>query len=302
MKLAAMNAKMGSLEDLGKSGYIFEPKLDGIRALCYVGKGLKLISRNNIDLTDTYPELQFRKKINAKTAILDGEIIAYDNKGRPSFSLLQEGGAVTYVVFDILTKNGTSLINKPLLERKKILDKTIREGNGLEKIFFVSDGKKLWKKIIKAHLEGVIAKTAQGLYYPGERTREWLKIKPAKSVDCVIIGYRPGKRIIGSLALGLYDNKGILTYIGNVGTGFTQELLQDLHDRFKPLKSTPIINKEERAPNDVIWVKPTLVAEIKYLKVTSYGILRMPVFLRLRKDKKPKECTFKDQLPIKHTR
>jgi bifunctional non-homologous end joining protein LigD len=297
MKIAAMNAKVGSIKDLENPDYIFEPKLDGIRALCYVDKSLKFISRNNKNLTDTYPELDFRKKIRAKTAILDGEIVAYDKKGKPSFALLQAGGKPCYVVFDILAKNGVQLTKKPLLERKKILNETIiSEGKGLEKIFFVRDGKRLWRKIKKAHLEGVMAKTDDGLYYPGLRTRQWLKIKVEQSIDCIIIGYRPGKRAIGSLSLGLYDD-GLLTYIGNVGTGFTEDFLRTLRRRFKPLGPRTKIVKNERAPKNTIWVKPTIVAEIKYLKVTSYGILRMPVFLRIRKDKKPKECTFKDQWP-----
>jgi bifunctional non-homologous end joining protein LigD len=296
MKIQAMNAKIGTLDYLNKSGYIYEPKLDGYRALCYVNREIAFISRNNNDITKNFPDLRFRKKIKAKSAILDGEIVAYDKNGNPSFSLLQQGHDISYVVFDILMKDGIDLTNKPLLERKKILADTVRDKGTLEVMFYTSDGKALWHEVKKRNLEGVIAKKSDALYYPGKRTDAWLKIKLLNTIDCVIVGYMRGKRIVSSLALGLYNDAGELTYIGNVGTGFTMQMIQELYNKLKPLERSDLaIKNKDRAPKNLIWVKPKLIAEVKYLEMTSFGIVRASVFLRLRDDKKPKDCAFKDQ-------
>ncbi len=299
MNFRVMNAIIGNTDYLDMKGYIYEPKLDGYRALCVLEHGkLKFISRNNNDLTDTYPELHFPKNIKAQSAVLDGEIVAFDTEGNPSFTLLQQGYKASYIVFDILMKNGKSITNEPLLKRKEILASTVNDGQGIEKIFYTTQGQALWKEIQKRKLEGVMAKRVDGLYYEGQRTAQWIKIKLLNTIDCVIVGYLPGKRALSSLALGLYNEAGNLTYIGNVGTGFTYHMIDELLTQLKKLivEDLPLQNKAV-APKASIWVQPKLVAEIKYLEMTPYGILRAPVFLRLRKDKRPQECTFKDQLP-----
>lgn len=119
MKLSVMNAYIGTTDFLQKPGYIFEPKLDGFRALCYVNKSLNFMSRNDKNLTSKYPEFRFRTNINAQNAILDGEIIAYNEFGNPSFDALKRGVQADYIVFDILMKDNELLIDKPLMERKK---------------------------------------------------------------------------------------------------------------------------------------------------------------------------------------
>lgn len=291
-----MLTKVGSFDLLSNKEYIFEPKLDGVRALCFVGRALEFVSRNNLDLTDTYPELTIRKNIKATAAVLDGEIIAYDKKGYPNFELLQQGYQATYVVFDILELNGKSLIALPLLQRKKILQKVVQESDRIEIIPFTNDGKKLWNEIKKRRLEGVMAKRKDSVYHPGKRTKDWLKIKLLNTIDCIIVGYLPKKRVIGSLAIAVYD-RGKLRYIGNVGTGYTEQRIKELYAALHPLRTdgTAVFNIDD-APKDLVWVKPKLVCEVEYLMLSRYKILRAPSFLRLRDDKKPKQCTLSSQI------
>lgn len=289
-----MNAYIGTTKDLEHKDFIYEPKLDGIRALCYVNKKMTFISRNEKDLTKRFPELQERDAITASSCIIDGEIVAFDKKGVPRFQLLQEGMPGYFIVFDILEHNNKSVINLPLLERKKILDATIKDSPHIQKIIFTKNGKALWHEVNKRHLEGVMVKKADGTYQPGIRSRTWLKVKLFNTIDCIIIGFTTGKRIISSLALGLYDGKKII-YIGKVGTGFTEEFLHTLHRRLLPIitKKVPETTEDVR---DITWIKPHLVAEIKFVEITKAHILRSPVFVRIRDDKKPKNCTTEDQL------
>lgn len=295
-KLTVMKAQIGTLDVLSEQGYLYEPKLDGYRALCFVNESIAFISRNGKDLTSQYPELtHFRENIKASRCVLDGEIVAYDEKGHPSFTLLQRRNTAQYVVFDILMKDGKSLLNKTLKERKKILAGTVEGGNRIEKIFFTDNGEALWQEATKLDIEGVVAKEINGRYYPGERSKTWLKLKIFKTIECVIVGFTQDTRMISSLALGLYKD-GDLVYVGTVGTGFSDKLLHDLYLALGTIKiqQVPVINPPKS--KDIQWVKPVLVIEIKYLEFTPYNILRGPVFLRLRFDKKPQECTFKDQV------
>lgn len=292
-----MLCTLGDKHDLMLPGYIFEPKLDGIRALCFVSpKGMRFLTRNGIDITHQFPEFTFRKQIQARNCVLDGEIVTYDKKGHPDFNLLQNravsGIDATFVVFDILEKDGKSLMNLPLLERKKILELMLSAGNCLETIAYSFDGKKLWKVAKKYHLEGVIAKQADQIYTPGKRVSHWIKIKFTKELECVIIGFTQEKRHVSSLALGLYK-QGKLYYVGKVGTGFSQEGIFQLYEKFKLLLASKChaVNADD-APKTIIWIKPKLVAQINYLMMTRDKRLRAPVYLHLRKDIKPRECTF----------
>ncbi|MBI2774690.1 hypothetical protein HYX58_01650 [Candidatus Dependentiae bacterium] len=300
-KIHAMNAHMGTLDDLKNKNFIFEPKLDGIRALCYVNEKCDFISRNDINLSGRFPELlTIRRNIKARECILDGEIVAYDKKGIPHFSALQKGGKPTYVVFDILLKNGKSLVHLPLMERKKILNKTIVENARLEKTFFTRDGRTLWKEMVKKKMEGVMAKDPEAPYHPGIRSRVWLKIKLFNTIDCVIVGFTTAKRAISSLALGLYDTDQELYYIGKVGTGFNEKDMEELETKLTPLKidTRPTENAPVIAGKKIQWVKPRTVCEVTFLQFTSIRYLRASVFIRLRTDKKPKQCTFRSQTLI----
>jgi DNA ligase D-like protein (predicted ligase) len=309
MKFSPMLAKLGDKKDLSKKGYLWEPKLDGTRAICYVNKEIKLINRRGRNITYRYPEFDFRKNIDAKNCILDGEIIVYDKKGNPNFNLLQSREQLdkkimielrskqypaTYVVFDILMKDGRSLIDIPLIKRKEILDDMVSDGKGIQKIFFTKDSRKLWKEVTKRKLEGIMAKNENSKYYPGRRVPPWLKVKYLKTIDCIIVGYTHRKRIISALAVGVYS-EGKLIYIGRVGTGFTEEFLENLYEKLEKIeiKKAPV---EYSGKETIHWVKPLIVCEVRYLQFSKDKIMRAPAFLRLRFDKLPKECILEEQV------
>ena len=297
MKLKPMNAHIGSKEALTRKDMIFEIKLDGIRALCYVNGKLRFISRNDVDRTSKHPEFDFRKNIKAKTAILDGEIVAYDKKGRSDFSLLQRGGGRTeFVVFDILMKNGKILTALPLSERLKILKSTVKKGPKIRLSVPKKDGLKLWRYVKKHNLEGVMAKETNGTYHEGQRSYTWLKVKTIQTIDCVVVGYTQKKRLLSSLVLGLYDDEEKLHYIGHVGTGFSEEEIKKLYAKFSKIKAKKkYVVDVPKSIHGVQWIRPKYVAEIEYLEFTRHNRLRAPAFVRLRTDKKPKECTFEEQ-------
>lgn len=210
-----MLATIGSTDDLDQDGLIYEPKLDGIRALCKVNQGLKFISRNGNDITKDYPEFQFREAINATSALLDGEIVVFDEQGNVRFELWQQGYEATYVVFDILNYNGKDLCRLPLGERKKILDEVVIDTPFLQKCFYTSKGKQLWAEIRKRSMEGVMAKEVESLYYPGKRKSVWRKIKSYNTLEAVIIGYTTRKRVLSSLLLGIYDGDALRYIVDN---------------------------------------------------------------------------------------
>ena len=308
-----MLAKIGEKSILSSKQYFFEPKLDGTRAVLYMkGRKLDFINRRNRNITYRYPEFKnFHKFINAESCILDGEIVVYDKKGIPNFNLLQmrdqlEKPAMiqirykelpaTYVVFDILEKDGKSLVNLPYIERKKILEQTVNENEHLELCFYTQDGTSLWKKVRKVKLEGVMAKKRNSRYYPGRRLDEWLKIKNLKTVDVVIVGFSQEIRIISALCMALYKN-GKLYYIGRVGTGFTEGFLKELYPKLKKIiqKKIPVENPPKNwEKHNIKWLKPMYVAEVRYLEVSKDKILRAPSFMRLRYDKPVRECVWEE--------
>ena len=311
MKYKPMLAKIGTQDLLADTELIFEPKLDGYRARCQVTpKGMKFYSRRGIDITHAFPEFDFRDRINAKSCILDGEIIVYNKKGFPDFKLMQGRSQLTqenlieersskhpatYATFDILMKDGKSLLKKPFTERRKILKKTLKPSKRLELLPSTHEGKKLFNKMKKHKLEGVIAKDPDGIYSPGKRTRAWQKVKLMKSIECVILGYTQKKKLVSSLALGLYDDEDTLQYVGRVGTGFSAQKIDELYPQLLKYEANKPAAKNIPTIKDIIYVKPKLVGEVTYLEMTPTGTLRHTAYLHLRDDKKPKECTF-DQL------
>ncbi len=287
-----MLAISGTEDLLDQPGYLYEPKLDGIRALCFKKKKLKFLSRNELNITTKYPEFNFLDNIKADECILDGEIVVYDKKGHPSFSLWmqreQEGLKVpaTYVAFDILYLNGKSLLHLPLQKRKKILEKVVKEGKHLQTAFYTINGRALWRQVKKRALEGVIAKKINSTYELNSRSSTWRKIKLSNDIDCVILGFTVEKRQLTSLALGLYVN-GKLQFVGKVGTGFDEKAIVSLRKKLDKIKLKNAIVETEKG---VIPVKPVLVVQVAYQQITHHQKLRAPVFMRLRKDKKAKEC------------
>ena len=302
-----MLAKKGSKSLLDSQDHLFEPKLDGTRALCYRDDDIRLVNRRGRRIEQRYPEFHFLDRLHCDDCVLDGEVIVYDGEGNPSFSLLQRRehaslGKVevrarrypaTYVVFDILERDGEELLSMPLEERKEELKKVVEEGGGIQMMFHTMKGRELWDIVEERGLEGVIAKKKGSRYEEGRRSWSWVKIKTTATIDCVILGYTSEKRPVSSLVLGLYD-EGSLTHVGRVGTGFTVGFIGRLGELLEDIRTEePLIHPPPR--RDIRWVRPKLVCEVEYLELTKGGHLRAPVFLRLRDDKPPEECTM-DQL------
>jgi bifunctional non-homologous end joining protein LigD len=292
--------------------WVFEVKWDGFRAIAYVNDELSLKSRNQKELKYNFPELEELTKLTRKV-VLDGEIVVM-KEGKTDFQTLLERGKTAspteielqnlrspavYVVFDILEKDGTPLINLPLTERKKILRSSVQEGKHVLLSDVVEEnGEAYYAAALEKGLEGVMAKKKTSPYEPGVRSGNWLKIKKLRSCDCVIFGYTKGTgaraKTFGALLLGLYNSEGEPVYVGKVGTGFSRDTLRTLSEAFKTLEadSAPITVD---IPEEVTWLKPKLVGEIGYQAVTRDVRLRMPRFLGLREDKLPTECTL-DQI------
>ena len=297
--------------------WLFEIKWDGYRAVAFLEDGkVRLVSRNQNELTPRYPELKdLAKSVKARSAILDGEVVALDEQGRPSFSLMQQrtgfrpGGRraagnadvpVLYYAFDLLYLDGYDLRQLPLEERKKKLAAILVTGDSLRySDHYERQGKALFEIARGKGLEGILAKKRDSIYQE-RRSSEWLKIKIRHRVECVIGGYTQpeGSRAhFGSVVLGLYDKQGRLIHVGQAGSGFNQKSLAELSKMLKKreTKQKPFYGEVE-ALRKVAWVKPDLVAEIEYAEWTegasggSGPKLRAPVFLGLRDDKDPKEC------------
>ncbi len=304
------------------SEWIFEIKWDGYRAVSFFENGRgRLVSRNQNDLTGQYPELQaLTKFVKAKQAIIDGEIVALDEQGRSSFSLMQQrtgirsGGRrtaarsdvpVIYYVFDLIYLDGYDLRRVSLADRKRVLAQIVTTSDILRysEHYPGSQGVSLFEAAKKNGLEGILAKRATSCYEE-RRTREWLKIKVTQTVDCVIGGYTEpeGSRLyFGSMVLGLYNNDGELIPVGQVGTGFDQARLKATYHVLKELETGKSSFRSKVDARRVHWVQPSRVCEVKFSEWTHEtsegGIkLRAPVFLGLREDKDPKECTFADQV------
>jgi bifunctional non-homologous end joining protein LigD len=288
--------------------WIFEIKWDGFRAVAYVNKDLSLRSRNGKELKYNFPELEELKQLT-HDVVLDGEIVTI-KEGKADFqALLERGKAVSpaeiefhtrrspavYIVFDLLEKDGIPLLNLPLIERKRILKGSVKEGQHTLLSDFVEEkGEAYYKIALEKGLEGVMAKKKGSLYEPGVRSGNWLKIRKLRSCDCVIFGYTKGTgaraETFGALLLGLYDRKNRPVYVGKVGTGFSQDVLKALAGAFQELRTTVAPFKAE-LHEEVTWLKPELVCEVLYQAVTRDGRLRMPRFRGLREDKLPFECT-----------
>jgi bifunctional non-homologous end joining protein LigD len=277
-----------------------------------------MVSRNQNDLTEEFPEIaKATEKLKIESAILDGEVVALDEEGRSSFSLMQQRTGMTnpgkfrsrdtsvpivYYVFDLLYLNGYNLMRVPLEQRKALLQQIVPTGTGLLRYsdHYLAQGTALFEVARESGLEGIVGKLRDSLYTQ-KRSREWLKIKITRRQECVIAGYtdpRGGREHFGSLILGLYDKGGKLVHVGQAGSGFNQASHAAMWKRLQKLatEKNPFGRKIEtsRRPH---WVKPELVAEIKFSEWTHEGQsgeikMRAPIFQGLRLDKKPQECVF----------
>jgi bifunctional non-homologous end joining protein LigD len=318
MKLySPMLAKVGSEKDIKRKDMIFELKFDGTRAICYkIGNKIKFLNRRKAWIEYRYPELQEIWKNIKKDCVLDGEIVVFNKKGLPDFSLLQEREHVDeklrikflsklfparYIVFDVLEVERKEIMRKPLLERKQILEELIEEGERIKKSVWSKEGKKLFEFAKNHKLEGIMAKQINSPYLQ-ERSSYWLKIKFFKSLDCIICGFTKGEgqreKFFGALLAGIYFN-GKLRYLGRVGTGFDEKTMQELLEKLRKLEinQNPFDEFEEKPEilRKIHWVKPKIVMEVKFMQLTSGLKMRAPVFLRVRDDKVASECVLSEE-------
>lgn len=291
------------------ASWIYEIKWDGFRAIAECdGQDVKLYSRNGNSFYSMYPDIiESLQKMNLR-AVIDGEIAVLDENGRSNFQLLQYYGSdssfpLSFRVFDILELDGKNKCNLPLTERKQLLKKIIKKNDVVRYSDHIdAEGEAFFEAAVSRDLEGIIAKKADSLYYPGVRTNEWLKIKHHKTQEAIIAGFTEptgGRKHFGSLVLAQQDGDK-LKYIGNSGSGFNEASLREVKDRMEPLiqEESPFAERV-KASTPITWVKPVLVCEVKYSEITRDGKMRHPIFLHLREDKKPAEVTKEAAQPVK---
>jgi len=283
--------------------WIFEIKWDGYRAVADLSKDEPLFySRNGISFLSKFNKVSQDFENQKYKMILDGEIVAYDENGRPSFQLLQQIGdnpnlALVYQVFDLLWLNGHSTEELPLVQRKELLKDALIETDVIKYCDHIPEkGIDFFNQMKKMQLEGMIAKKTDSLYIENSRSSDWLKIKFTNTEEVIICGFtepRGSREGFGALILGKYID-GKMIYSGHTGTGFNHESLNLLHQRLlKLIVKTSPFEKKPKTNMPVTWVKPELVCEIKYSEITKDGIFRHPVFVAIREDKNPEEINEK---------
>jgi bifunctional non-homologous end joining protein LigD len=312
-------------EPFNDKDWVFEVKWDGVRSILFLHKAkavFEIKSRSNKTITHRYPELIEPLKLAVKcqeSIILDGEIVVLDKNGIPSFQNHQRRMNVDYkadieklsheipatcYIFDILYLDGESLQNLDFLQRRNILSKVINKNNRVQiSDFFEETGKEIFDSVKRMNLEGVVAKCKSSRYLQGTRSREWLKIKTIKTQDCVVIGYTKGEgnreNYFGSLLLAVYHDDNKLRFVGHSGSGFDFSQLNEIYNKLQRIKTEecPVdyIPYTNRAP---VWIEPKLVAEVKFSDWTEEKIMRAPIFLRFREDKKPEECILEEEKSI----
>jgi bifunctional non-homologous end joining protein LigD len=280
--------------------WLFEIKWDGIRLVSFLDDGrVSLQTRAGRIVDAEYPQLQaISHLVNVKQAVLDGEVVVLDEEGRPSFQLLQNRGKedhpMQYVVFDIVYYDGQRLFKVPLEDRKRLLRDVVRDSGVLRYSDHVlGQGKAFFRAAQEKRLEGVVAKLRDSAYQPGVRSSAWLKIKAHLQQEVVIGGFtapRASRKYFGALIVGVYEG-GKLVYTGHVGGGFDEKTLADLDKLMKPLivKQPPFTGTPPRGNEKPTWVKPVLVAEVRFAEWTRDGVMRQPVFMGLRDDVDPRE-------------
>ncbi len=290
--------------------WLFELKYDGVRCLLRRERGrIRLQGRSGRDETLRYPELQSTATgLAAPSVLLDGEVVALDEQGRPSFAKIQrriqlkpkeaalavESTPVVFMAFDLLFAKGHDLRRLPLRTRKQALRQLLSDGPQLRYADEVwEQGEALFQEVSRRQLEGVMAKRADSVYATGKRSRDWLKIKARRTQDCVICGYLPGqgrRQDLGALILGVYA-EGRLEPAGKVGTGFSERLLSQLRRDLDRLSTdSPPWTTKNVGPRGAVWVSPRLVCEVEHAGWTATQRLRQPSFRVLRPDVPASAC------------
>jgi bifunctional non-homologous end joining protein LigD len=315
---AAIKPMLATLVDKAFSNpdWLFETKWDGVRAVCFIKNGnARFVSRNQIQMTAQYPELAgIAASVDATNVILDGEIVALDEQGVSRFQLLQprlgrkNSGEIgrmmsttrlAYYVFDVIYLDGFDLTSCLLLDRKATLERILKSSKNVRySDHIIGEGEKLYEAIAKVPLEGIIAKRLESTYVQ-KRSSDWLKIKTSLESEVVVGGYtqpRNSRSYFGALVVGLYS-EGKLHYVAHTGGGFNQKTLERVFKLLQPLKTKgcPFVDAP-KTNEPVQWVKPKLVAQVKFSEWTADRRMRHPIFLGLREDKKPEECTFETKV------
>jgi bifunctional non-homologous end joining protein LigD len=303
---------VGWAEPFDDPDWVFEVKWDGHRSLATLGNATRLTSRSGRDVTGQFPELAtMHERLVARNALVDGEVAAIDPQGRPSFELMQGRfhrspaelarevrrlRPVHYFAFDLLWLDGESLLGQPLDERRRLLQEVMVPGGNLQVPQPITgDGTVFFEQARALGLEGLVAKRRRSIYQPGRRSADWRKVKAIRRQDCVIVGWTPGRGkregTLGSLLLAVWaTDVGGLTYAGNVGTGFTEPVLDNLLAELaeRELPGPPIPD----APSErgTRWCRPELVCEVEHQGWTAAGRLRGPSFKGIRMDKVPEDA------------
>lgn len=290
-----------------RKGWFFEVKWDGFRALARLqGGGAHLISRNGLSLDERFPEIASALEGSPVDMLLDGEVVAVDPEGRPSFQRLQNHmrrreGILIYYVFDILFLGGYDLRPLPLRRRREFLARFLRVSPEVRLGEAVEDaGLAFFEAVRRKGLEGMIAKDGSSPYRSGVRATEWLKVKTHLRQEAVICGYtapRGSRERFGALILGVNRN-GRLVYAGHTGGGFTRASIDEVYRRLEPLRTgrCPLTPKP-RTNMPAQWVRPELLCEVKFTEWTSDGRMRHPIFLGLREDKPAEKVVEEKPLP-----
>ena len=286
-KLEPMHAELVDAP-FNKPDWMWEPKLDGYRVIAFVDKKVKLRSRRGLELARQFPGLAAELGKQGPGMILDGEIVAFDEAGKPSFNALQNRGqTVVLYCFDLLYFGGVDLRKAPYEDRRRYLAQCLLPSAAVRLVHAAEDGVELYSAALASGFEGVIGKRKQSKYEAGRRSSSWVKVKSTRSAEFVIGGYTKGKGArapLGALLVGTWEGRK-LRYASHVGSGFDSRSLKQVQERLEPLrrKSCPFEAKPElNAP--ATWVEPEVVAEVKFQGWTGDGSLRAPVFLRLRDD------------------
>jgi bifunctional non-homologous end joining protein LigD len=318
-KLKPMLARTGQLPH-DEENYGFEVKWDGIRALLYCDHGhLHLQGRNFTDFTPRYPELRgLADELGSRRIVLDGELVAFDDEGRPSFERLQtrmhlasdsavrrrmKDTPVTYVIFDLLYLDGHSTMTLPYEQRRELLDQCELEGPYWRVPSYQhGEGGPLLEATRQQGIEGVVAKRLDCPYDPGRRAGGWIKVKNVALQDVVIGGWTPGeggrRNTLGALVVGVMEDDE-LRYAGKVGTGFTDEMLRTVQRELEPLASDESPFSGRQPPKGTRFVEPRLVAAVEFREWTRSGTLRAPSFKGLRPDKDTAEAVREAQIPAR---
>jgi DNA ligase D-like protein (predicted ligase) len=285
--------------------WMYEVKFDGYRALLLKnGDRVQIRSRNDKDLTRTYPTIAAAgRRLNAPQAVIDGEIVAVDASGRPSFQALQHRSAhpkhsIAFYAFDLLHSSGEDLTGITLEDRRAKLPKVLDASGILMSMELTGTSKQVIEAVQAIGLEGVIAKRRKSRYTPGDRNSDWVKLKLDRQQEFAVGGYRPGQHGVDALIVGYYEGRD-LRFAGKVRAGFTPHVRREVFGHLKGLEidRCPFVDLPNSKTShwgsgvtleqmkEMRWLKPTLVAQIRFVEWTADGHLRHSAFLGLRSDK-----------------